>query len=674
VKSSAIRKIILVGVFFILLQFQAFQARNPEDFSHSEITDEINAKLSVIKRDIISCAPISDKSKPGFSFLDSLEEIFSNDNRKPAGHLKDGVLYLNLEARTGIWYPETHDGSGLRVHAFAEESKPLQLPGPLIRVAEGTEIRATIRNLIVGLPLVLHGFFARPGNPRDSVVIPYGQTYKVQFKAGVAGTYFYKASAGNLLDDGLPYFDDSQLYGAYIIDPVNKKPDPQERIMMIGVWDDTLNYGTAANEEYVINGLTWPYTERLTYTIGQEVHWRVINASGGGHVHPMHLHGFYFTITSKGNVNRDSIYKKQYRRKVVTELLKLGETMSISWIPEREGNWLFHCHTLLHILPGSFLRNMPAMDGEHMNNLSTHALDGMGGLIMGIHVLPSGVLSKKNNNSIVHERNLTLIAREQFVSTDTFARNGFVLFEGNVSSLSQQISIPGPTIILTRGEPVAIKIINRLREPTTVHWHGLEIDSYFDGVAGWGNRGKELSPLIMPGDSFIVHMTPPRAGTFIYHTHMHNFQLTAGMYGPLIVTEPGKKFDSETNKILLISNSGTIDSNSCFVLLNGTDKPGSMQLKVGMKYRLRLINIMAFSARYTVSFLFNKNPISWRAIAKDGADLPLQQVIMIPASAQTMTIGETRDFEFQPKEKGNYTFEVHDGDGKLCVVMLVQVK
>ncbi|MEJ7829782.1 MAG: hypothetical protein WKF91_16350, partial [Segetibacter sp.] len=63
-----------------------------------------------------------------------------------------------------MWYPETHDGNGIRVHAFAERGKPLQVPGPLIRVPEGTENRATIHNLIVGLPLVLHGFYSRPGN------------------------------------------------------------------------------------------------------------------------------------------------------------------------------------------------------------------------------------------------------------------------------------------------------------------------------------------------------------------------------------------------------------------------------------------------------------------------------------------------------------------------------
>ncbi|MEJ7829783.1 MAG: multicopper oxidase domain-containing protein, partial [Segetibacter sp.] len=440
---------------------------------------------------------------------------------------------------------------------------------------------------------------------KDSLVIPYGQTYNVTFKTGMAGTYFYWASTSNLKDEGQPYFDDSQLHGALIIDPINKKPDPEERIMIIGVWDDTLNRGTTGNEEMVINGLTWPYTERLNYRQDQKVHWRVINASA--HSHPMHLHGFFFSVNSKGTANEDTIYEKPYQRLAVTELLRPGETMSMSWTPEREGNWLFHCHTLLHIMPWSFLRTIPAMDDQHMK-LSAHAIDGMAGLIMGIHVSPSVKESKKISGETA-QRNLTLIVQEQVNRVDTFSKKAFVLYEGKGASLLKQPSIPGPPIILNRDEPVSIKIINRLHEPTSIHWHGLEIESYFDGVAGWGNRGKELTPLIMPGDSFIVYMTPPQSGTFIYHTHMHNGQLLAGMYGPLLVAEPEEKYNAHTNKIFLISNGG--DLNTSNVLLNGTGKPGSMQLNAGTKYRLRLINIMALSGSYKVSFLFNKKAVYW---------------------------------------------------------------
>ena len=83
------------------------------------------------------------------------------------------------------------------------------------------------------------------------------------------------------------------------------------------------------------------------------------------------------------------------------------------------------------------------------------------------------------------------------------------------------MSVPGPTLVLRRGEPVEIALLNQLPEATAVHWHGIELDSYFNGVGAWSGIGDRLAPLVAPGDSFIARMTPPRAGTFIYHTHAH---------------------------------------------------------------------------------------------------------------------------------------------------------
>ena len=50
---------------------------------------------------------------------------------------------------------------------------------------------------------------------------------------------------------------------------------------------------------FMINGLSWPATERLTYALGETVRWRVINLSS--QAHPMHLHGFYFEVDSLGD-------------------------------------------------------------------------------------------------------------------------------------------------------------------------------------------------------------------------------------------------------------------------------------------------------------------------------------------------------------------------------------
>ena len=62
-----------------------------------------------------------------------------------------------------------------------------------------------------------------------------------------------------------------------------------------------------------------------------------------------------------------------------------------------------------------------------------------------------------------------------------------------------------------------------------------------------------------PEQLFVVKFTPPRAGTFIYHTHWHDdAQLAGGLYGPLVVVEPGERYDPETDHIAIIGLSGML--------------------------------------------------------------------------------------------------------------------
>ena len=68
----------------------------------------------------------------------SPELVAINDNRTPAGTLTNGTLTIRLEARLGEWHPDADSDPGIVVEAFAEEGKPLQIPGPVIRVVEGT--------------------------------------------------------------------------------------------------------------------------------------------------------------------------------------------------------------------------------------------------------------------------------------------------------------------------------------------------------------------------------------------------------------------------------------------------------------------------------------------------------------------------------------------------------
>src|SRR6185312_8303340 len=142
--------------------------------------------------------------------------IEANDNRRPAGTLHDGVLTVSLEARDGMWYPEGPNGMGLATAAFSETGRPLQNPGPLIRVPVGTQVRATVRNALA-VPMTLVGFGATRGS-QDSVVIAAGASRSLQFTASTTGTYYYagKTSPGPL---AARRNDGTQLNGVIVVDP-----------------------------------------------------------------------------------------------------------------------------------------------------------------------------------------------------------------------------------------------------------------------------------------------------------------------------------------------------------------------------------------------------------------------------------------------------------------------
>jgi FtsP/CotA-like multicopper oxidase with cupredoxin domain len=268
----------------------------------------------------------------------------------------------------------------------------------------------------------------------------------------------------------------------------------------------------------------------------------------------------------------------------------------------------------------------------------------MGGLILGVKVSPAGD-PPAAASSTPKARQLRLLVREKPATRFSPIRMGYLIQEGPAKDTSEPPSVPGAPLVLTRGEPVEIQVVNQLQEPTSVHWHGIELESYYDGVPGWSGGSPQITPLIPPGGTFLARMTPPRAGTFIYHTHWHDVgQLTSGLYGPLVVVEPGQKFDPDVDKVFLISRAGP-DETQDPVLLNGNPQPPPLVLKVGTRYRLRFINIGANGSDTTISFLADSKPVQWRAVAKDGWSLPQGQATVRPAR-QRISVGETYDFEF----------------------------
>jgi FtsP/CotA-like multicopper oxidase with cupredoxin domain len=91
------------------------------------------------------------------------------------------------------------------------------------------------------------------------------------------------------------------------------------------------------------------------------------------------------------------------------------------------------------------------------------------------------------------------------------------------------------------------------------------------------------------------------------------------------------------------------------VEMNRSTNPLPMELKAGVRHRFRIINILT-NGNLLVSLRGPAGPVQWRAVAKDGADLPPNQSTMRPA-VLTISVGETYDFEFEPTGPGEFRLE-----------------
>src|SRR5688572_18740050 len=166
----------------------------------------------------------------------AVERAAINDNRTAAGTLRGGVLTLDLEVREVDWRPDRDDQPGIVVRAFAERGKRASIPGPLIRVPEGTTIVPRVTNPATSGTLVLRGLSTRGSEEaRDTVQIAAGTTRELRFAAGAPGLYFYSGQmVGGRSADSLST-PDAELHGAFVVDPRGTRR-ANDRVLVIGLW------------------------------------------------------------------------------------------------------------------------------------------------------------------------------------------------------------------------------------------------------------------------------------------------------------------------------------------------------------------------------------------------------------------------------------------------------
>lgn len=104
---------------------------------------------------------------------------------------------------------------------------------------------------------------------------------------------------------------------------------------------------------------------------------------------------------------------------------------------------------------------------------------------------------------------------------------------------------PGPELRVREGERLRVTLVNRLPDPTTIHWHGIPLPNAMDGVPG------VTQPAVAPGETFVYDYVAEPAGSYMYHSHFA-LQLDRGLYGPLVIEEraPHVAYDREYTLLL----------------------------------------------------------------------------------------------------------------------------
>ncbi|WHY70552.1 multicopper oxidase family protein [Fictibacillus enclensis] len=238
---------------------------------------------------------------------------------------------------------------------------------------------------------------------------------------------------------------------------------------------------------------------------------------------------------------------------------------------------------------------------------------------------------------------------------------------------------PGPTIVVNQDDKIRVEIKNNLKEPTSVHWHGLIVPNKMYGVPA-----VEDSPKIMPGKSFTYEFKIKQAGTFMYHSHVNvEKQEMMGLGGMLVSLPKNNKQKIDRDYTLLTQewklekpkskmdmNMGTKDKSEGEVTqgtyevnpkammwnvftFNGKQMPDTTPLKVkkGERVKIRLGNLSM------ESHPIHMHGHNATVIAKDG--VPLKKSAQYLVNTVNIAPGETYDIAFTADNTGTWPLHCH---------------
>ena len=281
---------------------------------------------------------------------EKLQDSHSDKITAPNGRilpytLVDGVKEYHLIAKENL--QEFAPGFAVKVWGFNGSS-----PGPVIEAFEGDRVRIKVTNELPEATTVhWHGLIV-PWQ-MDGVVglsqkpILPGETFVYEFTLKQNGTYMYHSHTDEMVQLALGAF------GFFIIHPkVDEYPVNHDFLIFLHEW--YIPPGASRPDPMVMsdfnyftfNGKVFPGTDRLQVKKGDKVRMRFANLSL--HNHPIHLHGYDFTVVRRGAQRIKE--SAQYTENTVD--VPPGGTRDIEFVADNPGLWALHCHISHHVFNG----------------------------------------------------------------------------------------------------------------------------------------------------------------------------------------------------------------------------------------------------------------------------------------------------------------------------------
>lgn len=308
----------------------------------------------------------------------------------------DGEVTLRTVPARHVLVSEGADGGPIEfpeVWAWQANDHPPSVPGPILRVTEGNEMKIHYENSEHARPhtVHLHGVRKRWIDDGASVStgerVDPGDSYTYEIEANTTGTHHYHChyQTQNHLDMG--------MYGMLRIDPVDYEPPEKEFFLTIKDWDSRLSETMAGGnaefthrdrnpDRFTINGRSGPYTfhpeqgSPLIVESGDTV--RIHLANNGYEAHPIHLHNHRFRVVEKdgGTIPEEARHEED-----VTNIAPAERKVLEFEADADPGIYLLHCHKVHHVMngdayPGGMVTAIvyeEAMDSEQFANVMEKA-------------------------------------------------------------------------------------------------------------------------------------------------------------------------------------------------------------------------------------------------------------------------------------------------------------